>query len=87
MYQRFPDHVAKFYAAEVVLALEYLHNRGIVYRDLKPENLLLDSNGHIRITDFGFAKLIPDNVTWTLCGTPDYLGMLIQEKANINMLM
>lgn len=76
-YQRFPDHVAKFYAAEVILALEYLHSRRIVYRDLKPENLLLDSNGHIRITDFGFAKLIPDNVTWTLCGTPDYLGMLI----------
>ncbi|CDH55220.1 camp-dependent protein kinase 5 [Lichtheimia corymbifera JMRC:FSU:9682] len=79
--KRFPDHVAKFYAAEVILALEYLHSRRIVYRDLKPENLLLDSNGHIRITDFGFAKLIPDNVTWTLCGTPDYLAPeIIQSK-------
>lgn len=47
----------------------------MVYRDLKPENLLLDANGHIKITDFGFAKHVPD-ITWTLCGTPDYLGKL-----------
>ncbi|KAI8074190.1 camp-dependent protein kinase 2 [Gongronella butleri] len=71
--QRFPDHVAKFYAAEVVLALEYLHSKDIIYRDLKPENLLLDAQGHIKITDFGFAKHVPD-ITWTLCGTPDYLA-------------
>ncbi|RGB43523.1 kinase-like domain-containing protein [Rhizophagus diaphanus] len=78
--QRFPDHVAKFYAAEVVLAFEYLHERDIIYRDLKPENLLLDNNGHIKITDFGFAKHVPD-ITWTLCGTPDYLAPeIIQSK-------
>ncbi|KAI8987372.1 camp-dependent protein kinase 1 [Mycotypha africana] len=77
---RFPDHVAKFYAAEVLLALEYFHSKHIVYRDLKPENLLLDSQGHIKITDFGFAKYVPD-VTWTLCGTPDYLAPeIIQSK-------
>ncbi|KAI9312729.1 kinase-like domain-containing protein [Dichotomocladium elegans] len=78
--KRFPDHVAKFYAAEVLLAIEYLHAKDFVYRDLKPENLLLDANGHIRITDFGFAKFVPD-VTWTLCGTPDYLAPeVIQSK-------
>ncbi|KAI8053666.1 camp-dependent protein kinase 1 [Gilbertella persicaria] len=78
--QRFPDHVAKFYAAEVVLAIEYFHSKNIIYRDLKPENLLLDSQGHIKITDFGFAKHVPD-VTWTLCGTPDYLAPeVIQSK-------
>ncbi|SCV01261.1 LAMI_0G10352g1_1 [Lachancea mirantina] len=71
--QRFPNPVAKFYAAEVVLALEYLHAHNIIYRDLKPENILLDSNGHIKITDFGFAKEV-DTVTWTLCGTPDYIA-------------
>jgi protein kinase A len=71
--QRFPNPVAKFYAAEVVLALEYLHSHNIIYRDLKPENILLDKNGHIKITDFGFAKEVPD-VTWTLCGTPDYIA-------------
>ncbi|KAI8074782.1 kinase-like domain-containing protein [Gongronella butleri] len=78
--KRFPDHVAKFYASEVTLALEYLHEKDIVYRDLKPENLLLDAHGHIKITDFGFAKLVPE-VTWTLCGTPDYLAPeIIQSK-------
>lgn len=54
--QRFPTPVAKFYAAEVFLAIEYLHNLDIIYRDLKPENILLDKNGHIKLTDFGFAR-------------------------------
>ncbi|KAK9473814.1 camp-dependent protein kinase [Dipodascopsis tothii] len=70
---RFPNPVAKFYAAEVTLALEYLHSHNIIYRDLKPENILLDRTGHIKITDFGFAKEVPD-VTYTLCGTPDYIA-------------
>lgn len=69
--QRFPNSVAKFYAAEVALALDYLHSLNIIYRDLKPENLLLGADGHIKVTDFGFAKHVPD-ITWTLCGTPDY---------------
>ena len=71
--QRFPNPVAKFYAAEVCLALEYLHSKDIIYRDLKPENILLDKNGHIKVTDFGFAKYVPD-ITYTLCGTPDYIA-------------
>ena len=65
--QRFPHPVAKFYAAEVALAIDYLHQNGFVYRDLKPENILLSADGHLKITDFGFAKYVPD-VTWTLCG-------------------
>lgn len=71
--QRFPNPVAKFYSAEVILALEYLHSHNIIYRDLKPENILLDRNGHIKLTDFGFAKEV-ETVTWTLCGTPDYIA-------------
>ncbi|KAI9228198.1 MAG: camp-dependent protein kinase C subunit [Piptocephalis tieghemiana] len=79
-FQRFPNHIAKFYAAQVVLAFEYLHKRDVIYRDLKPENVLLDTLGNIKITDFGFAKHVPD-ITWTLCGTPDYLAPeIIQSK-------
>ena len=71
--QRFPDPVAKFYAAEVAMALNYLHTHDIIYRDLKPENILLADDGHIKIADFGFAKHC-EGTTWTLCGTPDYLA-------------
>eukprot|EP01138_Halocafeteria_seosinensis_P006339 gb/GECG01006480.1/.p1 GENE.gb/GECG01006480.1/~~gb/GECG01006480.1/.p1 ORF type:complete len:312 (+),score=30.93 gb/GECG01006480.1/:1-936(+) len=70
---RFSNDGAKFYAAEIVLAFAYLHEQQIVYRDLKPENLLLTKKGHLKITDFGFAKLVEDK-TWTLCGTPEYLA-------------
>lgn len=55
---RFPNEKTRFYAAEIVSAFEYLHSFDIVYRDLKPENLLLDDRGHIKITDFGFAKKV-----------------------------
>ena len=73
--QFFPNDVALFYITEIVMALEYLHSRKIAYRDLKPENLLIASDGHIKITDFGFAKKINDgNKTFTLCGTPEYLA-------------
>ncbi|CAO3631191.1 unnamed protein product [Mucor fragilis] len=77
---RLQEDVAKFYAAEVLLTIAYLHSQDVIYRDLKPENILLDSEGHIKITDFGFAKVVPD-ITWTLCGTPDYLAPeIIQSK-------
>ena len=82
-YQRFPNPVAKFYAAEVTLALDYLHSMNIIYRDLKPENLLLDRHGHLKITDFGFAKEVPD-ITWTLCGTPDYLAPEVVSSKGYN---
>ena len=54
---RFSEDRARFYAAELVLALEHLHENGIIYRDLKPENVLLDKQGHLKITDFGLSKL------------------------------
>lgn len=61
-----------FFAANVLLALEHLHSRGLVYRDLKPENLLLDAQGYCKVADFGFAKKIGADKTYTICGTPDY---------------
>ncbi|KAJ3584365.1 hypothetical protein NHX12_014860 [Muraenolepis orangiensis] len=79
---RFSNSAGLFYSAELVCAIEYLHAREIVYRDLKPENILLDGGGHIRLTDFGFAKKLSDR-TWTLCGTPEYLAPeVIQSKGH-----
>eukprot|EP01103_Thecamoeba_quadrilineata_P019258 TRINITY_DN7712_c0_g1_i1.p1 TRINITY_DN7712_c0_g1~~TRINITY_DN7712_c0_g1_i1.p1 ORF type:complete len:380 (-),score=72.83 TRINITY_DN7712_c0_g1_i1:221-1360(-) len=79
---RFPNDVARFFSSEIILALEHMHSFDIVYRDLKPENLLIDSTGHIKITDFGFAKVVRDR-TWTLCGTPEYLAPeIIQSKGH-----
>jgi serine/threonine protein kinase len=73
---RFSEGRARFYAAEIMLALEYLHSLGVVYRDLKPENVLLDAEGHVMITDFGLSKEgINDNASAkSFCGTPEYLA-------------
>jgi len=66
------DHT-RFYAGCVVEAFSYMHGMDIIYRDLKPENLVMDENGYVKVTDFGFAKVVPKK-TYTLCGTPDYLA-------------
>ncbi|ESZ98360.1 cAMP-dependent protein kinase catalytic subunit [Sclerotinia borealis F-4128] len=82
--KRFDENTARFYAAEIVLILEYLHEReGVAYRDMKPENLLLDAEGHIKLVDFGFAKRLGNRETYTLCGTPEYLAPeVIQSKGH-----
>jgi protein kinase A len=67
------NNEAVFFAAQVVSMFEYLHSKNIVYRDLKPENLLIASDGYLKLTDFGFAKYI-EGRTYTLCGTPEYLA-------------
>jgi len=72
-YDRFNEQQARFYAASIVQAFEHLHSKSIVYRDLKPENLMLDDKGYLKVVDFGLAKVVKGR-TWTICGTPEYLA-------------
>jgi hypothetical protein len=68
------EQTARFYAASVVYAFSTLHSKKIAYRDLKPENLVMNSEGYVKLVDFGLAKQLLSGKTWTLCGTPDYLA-------------
>ncbi|KAI0207595.1 Ribosomal protein S6 kinase 2 alpha [Lamellibrachia satsuma] len=72
----FTEEDVKFYLAELALALDHLHKLGIVYRDLKPENILLNSDGHIKVTDFGLSKesLFEEKKTYSFCGTVEYMA-------------
>jgi len=87
-HRRFSVNRVRLYAAEIVLGLQCLHDNDIVYRDLKPENLLLDSDGHLRLTDFGLSKegitgAGAQGGTKTFCGTPEYLAPeLIQNRGH-----
>lgn len=80
---KFSESRAKFYAAEILLALEHMHQLGIIYRDLKPENVLLDRQGHVKLADFGLSK---EGVTSdakganSFCGTPEYLAPEILNR-------
>lgn len=80
---RFAQDRARFYAAEIVLAISYVHSLDIVYRDLKPENVLLDHLGHIRLTDFGLSKegiSSSSSGANSFCGTPEYLAPEILNR-------
>jgi len=70
----FSEEWSMFYSASVLSAFAYMHERKVAYRDLKPENLVLDDVGYVKIVDFGLAKVIKNGHTYTFCGTPDYLA-------------
>jgi len=80
---KFQEPRARFYAAEIVLAISYVHNLDIIYRDLKPENVLLDARGHVRLTDFGLSKegiSSSSSGANSFCGTPEYLAPEILNR-------
>mmetsp|Transcript_31650 Transcript_31650/g.31378 ORF Transcript_31650/g.31378 Transcript_31650/m.31378 type:complete len:297 (+) Transcript_31650:262-1152(+) len=82
---RLDEYSAKFYLAEIILAIEYLHSLNIIYRDLKPANVLLDNEGHAKLSDFGLAKVSvqEENVVMTMAGTPAYLPPEIVTKKGV----
>lgn len=67
------ENKARFYAAEILLAIEYLHRLDLVHRDIKTENILLNVHGHAQLADFGFCKHVTGR-TFTFCGTPEYIA-------------
>ena len=74
-FRTFDEEKVRFYGAQIALALQYLHDKGIVYRDLKPENILMDEQGYLRLADFGMAKKLKNNEkAMSFCGTPEYLA-------------
>ena len=79
---RFDDEKTCFYMAELILALDFLHKNNIIYRDVKPENILLDNEGHIKLTDFGLIYMYSgkNEKAFTICGTPYYIAPEILEK-------
>lgn len=72
---KFPEHIAKFYGAQILCGLSYLHKNKIMYRDMKPENILLDEKGNIALADFGISKILQtEDMTKSFVGTPEYVA-------------
>lgn len=72
---RIPEQHAKFYALNIAIAIGHLHKEKIIYRDLKPDNVLIDEFGYLHVADFGLSKFHDfDEVTYTVLGTPDYIA-------------
>ena len=83
-----PEEAVRFYIANVVVALEHIHSKGYIHRDINPENLLIDRSGYLKLADFGFAKKLVGGRTWTICGTygycaPELLSSDLYDQAGI----
>lgn len=81
----FPEQWVRFYSASVLLAYTEFRKHRVVYRDLKPENLVLDHNGYCVVVDMGLAKKLKNGPTYTICGTPDYMAPEIIRSAGYSL--
>ena len=85
---RYPEFLAKFYFAEILIGIEYLHSKNIVYRDMKPENVLIDVDGHIKLADFGLSKIFKtDERSFSFCGSPEYMCPEILKREGHNHMV
>lgn len=84
--KRFNESRAKFYATQIILGLGHLHKMNIIYRDIKPENILLNEDGYLLLADFGLAKTLatPESLATSFCGTPEYLAPEIIKNEGHN---
>ncbi|CAD8055386.1 unnamed protein product [Paramecium primaurelia] len=87
--KRLNEQDAKIYFAEICLGMAYLHSKNIVYRDIKPENILLDLQGHLLLSDFGLSKpeMTPDDFAYSFCGSPEYMAPEMLMKTGHNYLV
>jgi serine/threonine protein kinase len=87
---KFKEEKARFYASEIAVALKALHEKGIIYRDLKPNNILIDSEGHLKLIDFGLSKITGEDSksnTKSVVGTPNYIAPeVLLKKVHTNMI-
>jgi serine/threonine protein kinase len=80
--RKFPEEEARFIVYEVALAMHHLHENGLIYRDMKPENILMEETGHVRVTDFGLSKVKSDDAANSFCGTPEYIAPEVVQGNN-----
>jgi len=82
IHKKFSEEQTRFFICGIILALEYIHSKGVIHRDIKPENLVLDDKGYIRLTDFGIAKKNMEDNSSETSGTPGYMSPEVINSKN-----